>query len=124
MGGYQLYQGILRQDAPTVVGFVTVLVLVFLLANLLVDLLYARARPEDPLCLSRRPSDHAPGRHGDRGRSLRRRARRGPGRRPPEAPPEARSLWSDAWRDLRRNPVFIISALIIVFLVIIRSGRS
>ncbi|MFD0338751.1 ABC transporter permease [Streptomyces sp. NPDC127117] len=29
------------------------------------------------------------------------------------------SLWSDAWRDLRRNPVFIISALIILFLVII-----
>ncbi|MDQ1026345.1 oligopeptide transport system permease protein [Streptomyces umbrinus] len=31
----------------------------------------------------------------------------------------ARSLWSDAWRDLRRNPVFIISALIILFLVFI-----
>ncbi|MFJ5179065.1 ABC transporter permease [Streptomyces griseoviridis] len=30
-----------------------------------------------------------------------------------------RSLWSDAWRDLRRNPVFIISALFIVFLVVI-----
>lgn len=30
-----------------------------------------------------------------------------------------RSLWSDAWRDLRRNPVFIISALVILFLVII-----
>ncbi|MFD7443565.1 ABC transporter permease [Streptomyces sp. NPDC059909] len=30
-----------------------------------------------------------------------------------------RSLWSDAWRDLRRNPVFIVSGLIIVFLVII-----
>jgi oligopeptide transport system permease protein len=30
-----------------------------------------------------------------------------------------RSLWSDAWRDLRRNPVFIISALVIVFLVVI-----
>jgi oligopeptide transport system permease protein len=30
-----------------------------------------------------------------------------------------RSLWSDAWRELRRNPVFIISALAIVFLVII-----
>ncbi|WP_328887267.1 ABC transporter permease [Streptomyces sp. NBC_00316] len=30
-----------------------------------------------------------------------------------------RSLWSDAWRDLRRNPVFIVSALIILFLVII-----
>ncbi|MFF8917568.1 ABC transporter permease [Streptomyces sp. NPDC015032] len=32
---------------------------------------------------------------------------------------KARSLWSDAWRDLRRNPVFIISAVIIFFLVII-----
>ncbi|MCX4586769.1 ABC transporter permease [Streptomyces sp. NBC_01481] len=30
-----------------------------------------------------------------------------------------RSLWSDAWRDLRTNPIFIISSLIIVFLVII-----
>lgn len=30
-----------------------------------------------------------------------------------------RSLWSDAWRDLRRNPVFIISVLIILFLVFI-----
>ena len=30
-----------------------------------------------------------------------------------------RSLWSDAWRDLRRNPVFIISGLVILFLVII-----
>ncbi|MDG9686854.1 ABC transporter permease [Streptomyces sp. DH18] len=30
-----------------------------------------------------------------------------------------RSLWSDAWRDLRRNPVFIISALVILFLVTI-----
>ncbi|MFJ5560979.1 ABC transporter permease [Streptomyces sp. NPDC093250] len=30
-----------------------------------------------------------------------------------------RSLWSDAWRDLRRNPVFIVSALVIVFLVLI-----
>ncbi|MFH8472974.1 ABC transporter permease [Streptomyces sp. NPDC018000] len=30
-----------------------------------------------------------------------------------------RSLWSDAWRDLRRNPVFIVSSLVIAFLVII-----
>ena len=30
-----------------------------------------------------------------------------------------RSLWSDAWRDLRRNPVFIISAVVILFLVFI-----
>jgi oligopeptide transport system permease protein len=30
-----------------------------------------------------------------------------------------RSLWSDAWHDLIRNPVFVISGLVIVFLVII-----
>ncbi|MFF4748921.1 ABC transporter permease [Streptomyces sp. NPDC002514] len=30
-----------------------------------------------------------------------------------------RSLWSDAWRDLRRNPVFLASGLVIVFLVVI-----
>jgi oligopeptide transport system permease protein len=30
-----------------------------------------------------------------------------------------RSLWSDAWRDLRRNPVFIISGLVILFLIAI-----
>ncbi|MCF3102709.1 ABC transporter permease [Streptomyces roseoverticillatus] len=43
--GFQLYQGILRQNSPTVVGFVTILVIVFLLANLLVDLLYAVLDP-------------------------------------------------------------------------------
>lgn len=31
----------------------------------------------------------------------------------------ARSLWSDAWHQLRRNPVFIISSLLILFLVVI-----
>ncbi|MEU8568272.1 ABC transporter permease [Streptomyces pathocidini] len=36
----------------------------------------------------------------------------GPGAKP-------RSLWSDAWRELRRNPVFIASGLLIVFLVLI-----
>ncbi|WP_016824752.1 ABC transporter permease [Streptomyces viridosporus] len=30
-----------------------------------------------------------------------------------------RSLWSDAWHDLRRNPVFLVSALVICFLVLI-----
>ncbi|MFJ4778587.1 ABC transporter permease [Streptomyces sp. NPDC088762] len=43
--GYQLYQGILRNNSPTVVGFVTILVIVFVLANLLVDLLYAVLDP-------------------------------------------------------------------------------
>ncbi|APY86530.1 ABC transporter permease [Streptomyces alfalfae] len=41
----------------------------------------------------------------------------GPDGAGPSAP--ARSLWSDAWRDLRHNPVFIVSGLIIVFLVVI-----
>lgn len=40
----------------------------------------------------------------------------GDGKGPDE---KARSLWSDAWRDLRRNPIFIISGLIILFLVFI-----
>ncbi|MFE6895158.1 ABC transporter permease, partial [Streptomyces sp. NPDC057694] len=40
-----------------------------------------------------------------------------PDRAVPVAGP--RSLWSDAWRDLRRNPVFIASALAILFLVFI-----
>ncbi|MDT0443146.1 ABC transporter permease [Streptomyces johnsoniae] len=31
----------------------------------------------------------------------------------------ARSLMTDAWHDLRRNPVFIVSALLILFLVVI-----
>ncbi|MFC7219997.1 ABC transporter permease [Streptomyces polyrhachis] len=37
---------------------------------------------------------------------------------PPESG-EARSLWSDAWRQLRRNPIFIVSVLIILFLVFV-----
>ncbi|MFD5782927.1 ABC transporter permease [Streptomyces sp. NPDC126933] len=28
-----------------------------------------------------------------------------------------RSLWSDAWHDLRRNPLFVVSALLIFFLL-------
>ncbi|MDQ0583261.1 ABC transporter permease [Streptomyces rishiriensis] len=32
---------------------------------------------------------------------------------------KARSLWSDAWRDLRRNPVFMVSGLVILFLVFV-----
>lgn len=31
----------------------------------------------------------------------------------------SRGLWSDAWHDLRRRPIFIISALLILFLVVI-----
>ncbi|MFI0814616.1 ABC transporter permease [Streptomyces sp. NPDC021098] len=33
--------------------------------------------------------------------------------------PVSRGLWSDAWHDLRRNPVFVVSALVILFLVLI-----
>ncbi|MFJ8084119.1 ABC transporter permease [Streptomyces sp. NPDC096205] len=41
----------------------------------------------------------------------------GPGGTGPTGKP--RSLWSDAWHDLRRNPVFIISGLVILFLVFV-----
>ncbi|GAB3446091.1 ABC transporter permease [Actinophytocola sediminis] len=30
-----------------------------------------------------------------------------------------RSLWSDAWHDLRRRPLFIIAAIIILFLIVV-----
>jgi oligopeptide transport system permease protein len=43
--GGALYQAVTRQEAPTVVAIVTVLVLVYLLANLAVDLLYAALDP-------------------------------------------------------------------------------
>lgn len=43
--GGALYQAVTRQEAPTVVSIVTVLVLVYLAANLLVDLLYAALDP-------------------------------------------------------------------------------
>jgi oligopeptide transport system permease protein len=43
--GGVLYQAVTRQEAPTVVSIVTVLVLVYLIANLAVDLLYAALDP-------------------------------------------------------------------------------
>jgi oligopeptide transport system permease protein len=43
-----------------------------------------------------------------------------PGGAPGQGPAgRPRSLWSDAWRDLRRNPVFLLSALVICFLALI-----
>ncbi|MFJ5232580.1 ABC transporter permease [Kitasatospora sp. NPDC088391] len=32
---------------------------------------------------------------------------------------QARSLWGDAWRDLRRRPIFLISSVLILLLVVI-----
>jgi oligopeptide transport system permease protein len=43
--GGVLYQAVTRQEAPTVVSIVTVLVLVYLVTNLMVDLLYAALDP-------------------------------------------------------------------------------
>lgn len=37
----------------------------------------------------------------------------------PQTQEKARSLWSDAWRDLRRNPYFIVSAALIFVLLLI-----
>jgi oligopeptide transport system permease protein len=43
--GGVLYQAVTRQEAPTVVSIVTVLVLIYLITNLVVDLLYAALDP-------------------------------------------------------------------------------
>jgi oligopeptide transport system permease protein len=43
--GGALYQAITRHEAPTVVSIVTLLVIVYLVANLVVDLLYAALDP-------------------------------------------------------------------------------
>jgi oligopeptide transport system permease protein len=43
--GRTLYQAILKGEGPTVVSFVTVMVLIYLVVNLLVDLLYAVLDP-------------------------------------------------------------------------------
>ncbi|SRX93209.1 putative dipeptide-transport integral membrane protein ABC transporter DppB [Mycobacterium tuberculosis H37Rv] [Mycobacterium shimoidei] len=43
--GGVLYQAVTRQEAPTVVSIVTVLVVIYLAANLIVDLLYAALDP-------------------------------------------------------------------------------
>jgi len=43
--GFNLFRGIRTEDGPLVVGFVSVLVIVFLVVNLLVDLLYAVLDP-------------------------------------------------------------------------------
>jgi oligopeptide transport system permease protein len=43
--GFQLYQGIRIQDGPTVVAIVSILVIIYLVANLVVDILYAVLDP-------------------------------------------------------------------------------
>jgi oligopeptide transport system permease protein len=43
--GNKLYQAVLRSEGPTIVSIVSVLVLVFVVANLLVDLMYAWLDP-------------------------------------------------------------------------------
>ncbi|WP_067675443.1 ABC transporter permease [Nocardia miyunensis] len=43
--GGTLFQAVIRGEAPTVVSFVTVLIVIFLLSNLVVDLLYAALDP-------------------------------------------------------------------------------
>jgi oligopeptide transport system permease protein len=37
----------------------------------------------------------------------------------PEHREKPRSLWNDAWHDLRRKPIFYISSLLILFLIVI-----
>src|SRR5690606_40687311 len=43
--GLQLFQGVYLREQPIVVGIVTILVLVYIVANLIVDMLYAVLDP-------------------------------------------------------------------------------
>ncbi len=43
--GGTIYQAVIRGEAPTVVSFVTVLILIYLISNVVVDLLYAALDP-------------------------------------------------------------------------------
>jgi oligopeptide transport system permease protein len=43
--GFNLFRGIRTEDGPLVVGFVSILVIVFLVANLIVDIMYAVLDP-------------------------------------------------------------------------------
>ncbi|HCU52517.1 MAG TPA: ABC transporter permease, partial [Micromonosporaceae bacterium] len=43
--GFNLFRGLQTEDTPLVVGLVSVLVIIFLLANLIVDMLYAVLDP-------------------------------------------------------------------------------
>ncbi|MCZ2528243.1 ABC transporter permease [Streptomyces sp. NPDC059506] len=48
-----------------------------------------------------------------------------PGAAATEAAPasaKARSLWSDAWNDLRRNPLFLVSAVLILLLLVLAAA--
>ncbi|MFF7179417.1 ABC transporter permease subunit [Streptomyces sp. NPDC008121] len=40
-----------------------------------------------------------------------------PAAKPAEKQEKPRSLWSDAWHDLRRNPIFLVSSVLIVVLL-------
>ncbi|MET9469221.1 ABC transporter permease [Streptomyces sp. NPDC006544] len=42
----------------------------------------------------------------------------------PEKAEKARSLWGDAWADLRRNPYFVVSSVLIFFLLVIAAFPS
>jgi len=43
----------------------------------------------------------------------------GEAKNPADGPHKPRSLWGDAWRELRRKPLFILSGVIIVLVVVI-----
>ncbi|MFH8800103.1 ABC transporter permease [Streptomyces sp. NPDC017936] len=75
--------------------------------------------PEQPYDLDGALAGGGAGELAVSGGTVQERAPAGPEGAGAETRAEPRSLWSDAWRDLRRNPVFVVSALVILFLVLI-----
>ena len=53
--GNTLYQGILRGEGTLVVSIVTIMVMIFVICNLVVDMLYGGARSAYPLRVRGRP---------------------------------------------------------------------
>ena len=99
--GQAVFSAVSTQDYPVVVGVVTALVLVFIAANLSSTSSTPCSTPGSAMADPYRPSTRrgGPGRAGD-------------------APLRTAGLWSDAWRLLRRNPLFVVPAVVVIVFVV------
>ena len=105
--GAFIAEAISQRDYPVLMGFILLIAVVYVLVNLLVDLSYSRDRPEGEGAMT-----HHRARSSDKIDRLAELAARDDER--------GVSLWQEAFRRLRRNPVAIIGAVI---LGAVRAGR-
>jgi hypothetical protein len=132
--GFTIFRAIRLGESTTVVSFVTVLVMVYLIANLIVTCstpcsTRGSAMPDRPSDGARGTAFPGPGREGGAENPLRTDDVLVESPTPTDASRASgavdvgtgkpRSLWSDAWHDLLRKPVFVGAALLIVALTIV-----